>query len=296
MKKGGSKYVFFFLGLVVSFLYADTLTLQQGLNGFSGFSDTYIVMTTDSTPSLSPELVVEGYHCSACIDERALIRIDLSSLAKNMTIDKAELLVFSPSQPRPGSGVVEVYKVSRSWVDSEANWFNATENAKWSKAGGDVLSGSVAKLEYGTQVNVWHKLDVTKAVKDFIADPASNFGLMLRLSPAMLTVTYVSSQGPQEKRPKLVLTYPSAGVSAMPARDPLPIINIGQTKSGISFIFPKTGSRQISLTQMNGASIFNEWIKGDTYLLGIGNFANGPYVVKISGNNERFQKRIFIER
>jgi hypothetical protein len=107
-KKGGGgmgkKLVFSVLCLasVAAFIAkADTLTLQQGLNGFSGFSDTYIVMTTDSTPNLSSELVVEGYHCSACIDERALMRIDLGSFNKNVTISKAELQLYSPPNLDP---------------------------------------------------------------------------------------------------------------------------------------------------------------------------------------------------
>ena len=296
MFKDGEVKVVLFSVFFVAFAVADTLTLQQGLNGFSGFFDTYIVMSTDSAPHLSQELVVEGYHCSACIDERALMRVDLTSLDKKMTITKAELQLFSPSQPRPGSGVVEVYKMTQPWADSEANWFNATKSAKWSKAGGDFLSAGVAAISYGTQVNVWHTFDVTKAIRDFVADPASNLGLMLKLDPAMLTVTYVSSQGTQEKRPKLVLTYTTSAVSFSPSVPVSSRSRIEPMPSGMYFGFSQEGSHHIKLSRINGEMICDRWVSGGSYTLGMPNLSMGPYMAQISGDHERYQKEIIVGR
>jgi hypothetical protein len=287
--------VFYIAAGTVFLTHADTLTLQQGLNGFSGFSNTYIVMSTDSTPNLSGELVVEGYHCSSCIDERALLRVELGSLDKNMTISSAELQLFSPSQPRPGSGVVEVYKMTKPWADSEATWFNAEKNTKWSKAGGDFLSASVTTVPYGTQTNVWHKFDITKAVRDFAANPATNYGVMLKLDPAMLTVTYVSSQGSQDKRPKLVIAYSTAGVvfshfnAGSTSR-----VNVEQVGSGINFAFSDNGSHRIKLARLNGAEVLDKRINGSSFILGISGLAEGPYVAQAFGNREELSKEIII--
>jgi hypothetical protein len=297
----GKKLVFSVLCLasIAAFIAkADTLTLQQGLNDFSGFSDTYIVMTTDSTPNLSSELIVEGYHCSACIDERALMRIDLGSLDKNVTISKAELQLFSPSQPRPGSGIVQVYKISIPWADSEANWFNSEKSTKWSNAGGDFIATSVTKLQYGTQTNVWHKFDITSAVRDFAANPASNFGVMLKLDPSMLTVTYVSSQGSQEKRPKLVITYSTtAGVafSSLKQRSSAPL-KVEQIGSGINFAFSDNGSHRIRLDRLNGEVVFDKWINGNSFVLGISGLAKGPYLAQAFGNQEELNKEIILTK
>jgi hypothetical protein len=290
-------FVFCIISIAVFLAQADTLTLQQGLNGFSGFSDTYIVMTTDSTPNLSSELVVEGYHCSACIDERALMRIDLGSLNKNVTITKAELQLYSPSQHRPGSGTVQVYKMSIPWADSEANWFNADKNTKWSNAGGDIATASIAKLQYGTKTNVWHNFDITSAVRDFAANPASNLGVMLKLDPSMLTVTFVSSQGTQEKRPKLVITYSKTGVafSTLKQRSNAPL-NINQVGSGISFAFSDNGRHHVKLDRMNGEVVFDKWINGTSYVLGVSGLAKGPYLAQAFGNQEELSKEIVITR
>lgn len=276
--------------------WGDTLTLQQGLNGFSGFSDTYVVMSTDSTPSLSSELVVEGYHCSACIDERALLRIDLSTIDKNRTISKAELQLYSPSQPRAGAGVVEAYTMTRTWVDSSANWFNATPGVKWTKAGGDYLTAATATLNYGTQINVWHKLDVTKAVKEFVADPASNLGFMLKLDPAMLTVTYVSSQGAQEKRPKLVIAYSAAGVIDSRLTNNLSRPKIGIAGSGINFAFSDNGSHHIRLARLNGEKIIDRIVQGASFVFQEPAIAHGTYVTEVSDKSGRLSKEIFISR
>jgi hypothetical protein len=299
-KKGGAmeKYVVgsgvLLTIICAAFISADTLTLQQGLNGFTGFRDTYIVMSTDSTPDVSDQLVVEGYHCSACIDERAIIQVDLSGIAPNKVIAKAELQLFSPSQPRRGAGTVRAYKVKKPWVTAEANWFKASNSVSWDKSGGDYGETAVGSLNYGTQINVWHTLDITSAVRDFVADPSSNNGLMLMLDPAMLTVTYVSSEGRQDQRPKLIITF-----SQSPVLNPMPVksslgFSIKAAAAGIKFGFPKQDQYRVAIEKINGSSVLTEWVYGGSYSLGIHGMAEGLYLATVTGKQGRFVKEIAI--
>jgi hypothetical protein len=293
--------ILFAASLLIAFsgirsIYPDTLTLQQGLNGFAGFTDTYIVMSTDSTPDLSPQLVVEGYHCSACIDERALIKIDVSGIPLNAVIGKAELQLFSPSQPRAGAGTVRAVKVAKPWVPAEADWWNASKNLKWTNGGGDYISKPVATLNYGTQLNVWHKLDVTQAVRDFIADPASNNGFMLMLDPAMLTVTYVSSEGSQDKRPKLVVTYSGSGVLTSKRNARAGGFSVEAGATGIRFGFPERGLYHVAITRLNGSRVMSDWVCGAAYGPAARGLPGGLYMARISGKQGSLEKEIVVTR
>jgi hypothetical protein len=274
--------------------HADTLTLQQGLNGFTGFTDTYIVMSTDSTPDQSIQLVVEGYHCSACIDERALIKIDLSGVPQNAVVGKAELQLFSPSQPRPGAGTVRACRIAKPWTAAEADWWNASKSLKWTVGGGDYDSKAAAALNYGTQLNVWHKLDVTQAVRDFIANPASNNGFMLMLDPSMLTVTYVSSDGIQERRPKLVVAYSGAGVLSSVRLKRTPGFSIESAASGIRFGFPRPGLYRVDVERLDGSMVMNDRVYGAAYGFAARGLPSGLYMAHAAGNQGGLGKEITV--
>jgi hypothetical protein len=287
---------FLFICSAVRIASTDTLTLQQGLNGFNGFTDTYIVMSTDSTPDASTQLVVEGYHCSACIDERALIKIDLSGVSPKAAIGKAELQLFSPSQPRAGAGTVRAVKIAKPWIAAEADWWNASKSLKWTNSGGDYVSKPVSTLNYGTQVNVWHKLDVTQAVRDFIADPASNNGLILMLDPAMLTVTYVSSEGVQERRPKLVIAYSDAGVLTSKRLNRTGGFSVESAASGIRFGFPQRGLYHVALERLDGSNVMNDWVYGAAYGFAARGLPGGLYLATITGQQGSLGKEIVLMR
>jgi hypothetical protein len=269
-----------------------TIAYQQGTDGYAGFEDTYIVMSTDSTPDRSPLLIVEGYHCSLCIDERALLRFDLTSFDTSNKVVKAELQLYSPAQPRPGAGTIRAYKLSRPWTPDEATWFNASSGAKWSAVGGDFSATPAASLDYGTQLNVWHTLDVTQAVRDFIADPASNFGLLLMLDPSMLTVAYVSSEGTRaDQRPKLTITFSNAGVESRGLSGNRSRATVITRKTGgLEFPFPSEGYRQLLVSRLDGRAIFNGRISGPPFFLNTGSWANGSYAIR-TGENSAIEPR-----
>jgi len=283
------KYALFFF-IIQIFIFncvADTTTL-------SGFPDTYIVIETDSTPYSSPTLIVEGYHCSACIDERALIRFDLSALRRGVTITSAKLTLYSPSQPRPGAGTIRAYKMTRDWEPSEANWYNATKSTKWSKAGGDFSSTPVASLTYSLAVNVWHTLDVTTAVRDFAADSSANFGLMLKLDASMYTVTYVSSKGAvASQHPKLEIVYSGSAIRMSPRNaspEASPYLYVAGSRMIISF--PNGGVGNLFIGRLDGEVLFNREITEPIFSFGLPGTASGRYVIRSSGQNGQFQKMI----
>jgi hypothetical protein len=277
---------------------AETVTYQQGVDGYNGFMDTYVVMSTDSTPADASTLIVEGYHCTACIDQRTLISYDLASLDKNITITKAELMVYSPRQPRPGPGTIRAYKISKAWTPAEANWFNATQSVRWAKAGADFDTATQAMLTYTTQVNVWHTLDVTAAIKGFVSNSETNFGLLLKLDPAMYTVAYVSSEGATiSQRPKLVVTYSSAAVkSNLKSMNALRAVLIRPMGIGLLLSFPDNGIYRVRMESLDGSTVLYQSLQGPDYFIDTRNFSAGSYVIVSQGQWNTLRNFVVLNR
>jgi hypothetical protein len=294
------RFMVFFLSAIglYTLAAAETVTYQQGVDGYAGCMDTYIVMSTDSTPENATALIVEGYHCSACIDQRTLIRYDLTALDKNVTITKAELMVYSPRQPRPGPGTVRAFRITKSWMPAEANWFNATQSIRWSKAGADFDTAAQATLTYTTQVNVWHTLDVTNLVKEFVANPETNFGMLLKLDPAMYTVAYVSSEGATtSQRPKLVITYSNAAIKnnlrPLNAHNAVEIRPIG---TGLLMRLPDNGLYQVRMESLDGSTVFHQSIHGPDYFIDTWNFPAGSYGIISQGPRSISKNLVVLSR
>jgi hypothetical protein len=294
------RFMVFFLSAIGLYTLAgaETVTYQQGFDGYDGCIDTYVVMSTDSTPADATTLIVEGYHCSACIDQRTLIRYDLTAFDKNFTITKAELMVYSPRQPRPGPGTIRAYKISKAWTPAEANWFNATQSVRWSKAGADFDTAAQATLTYTTQVNVWHTLDVTGAVKGFVSNPETNFGLLLKLDPAMYTVAYVSSEGATtSQRPKLVITYSNAAIknTLRPVNSLNPVI-IHPMETGLHLILPDDRMFRVRMESLDGSTVFNQIISGPEFFLDTRNIPAGSYGIITQGYLSTLKNFVVLSR
>lgn len=258
--------------------FADSITVNR-------IEDTYIVMNRDSTPDQMSTLIVEGYDCSACIDQRTILNIDLGAFDRSTTISKAELKLYSPSQPRPGSGIVRVYKMTKSWLPAEANWYNATKSTRWSSPGGDFNSTPRATFKYSSQVNVWHTYDVTSLVQELVAKPDSNFGIMLKMDPMMLTVAYASSNASSDElKPRLVITTaPTSIMTGLHVQNTklAPIYSI--SKSQINLTFGNNQAHSILLGDLNGRMVLNNRIVGTNYVIPLNNLNPGRYIIKTNG-------------
>ncbi|MBN1128911.1 MAG: DNRLRE domain-containing protein [Chitinispirillaceae bacterium] len=118
------------------------------------------------------------------------------------------------------TGDYAVYKLSRSWVESEANWANASASQTWTKAGGDYVSSAVASATVPrSNGTVFVRYNVLAAVSDFVKNPQNNFGFLAINTRRSQTIIFASSENrTAENRPKLTVTYESsASVTARPA-------------------------------------------------------------------------------
>jgi hypothetical protein len=234
-------------------LNSETLLLQNGLNGYSGCADTYLVQAVDKAQGTKTELVVEGYHCSACIDQRALIRFDLSAVPVSADIGEAKLSLYVYDQPRPGTHLINVHRINQAWDENNATWYKATASGQWIKKGSDFTATPVASYTYTPAIKVWHTVDLTAQIKEFRKNPQSDFGIILYMEPAMFTVRYVSSNSPdQQFRPKLAIVYSDVKITnraTPPANTQLTYI---PGRNAITVRAGRPGLRSVSLMSMQG--------------------------------------------
>jgi hypothetical protein len=183
----------------------DAVVFQNGLDGYDGCEDTYLWMEKDEPQGANPELSVQGYHCASCIDQRVLIRFDLSSIEPSTNIESATLSLYSIAQPRPGDSVINVHRVSRSWDEATAGWYKASTGEDWTEPGGD-FDSAFTSFNTTDELDIWNEVDITEVVQDFIRNPELNFGIILYMEVIMHTVEYASSDhATADIRPKLTI-------------------------------------------------------------------------------------------
>ena len=106
------------------------------------------------------------------MDQRSLIRFDLSEFNDAEAIESATLSVYSIAQPRPGDAKIFVHRVTRDWSGDEANWYEAFEGDEWTEPGGGAdIEGPFTEYQTTDEIEVWNNVDVTSYIKDAIENP-----------------------------------------------------------------------------------------------------------------------------
>jgi hypothetical protein len=199
----------------------NELVLQYGKDGYTQTWDTYISSWaegtsygTDWTMRIRPN------------DMPALIKFDLSPLPAGATVASAHL-DLNVTQGTVHVMPVQVYKVLREWVDTQADWVEARTNDPWGAKGCNAVGTDRSGVSVYTQtvhgaVSYWYSWDVTSLVRDWQSDPSKNYGLILRSSSATATeYQFAASDHPaQDIHPKLVIRYTFAAATTTPTRTP----------------------------------------------------------------------------
>lgn len=186
---------------------AKTLTLQPGTEGkdasiFSCIPCGYNTKNYGSTADFLATAWTNGGNTS---NIRSLLQFDLSSIPSSATVTSAKLSLYYKTSASTGdhSGSNESYvrKVISSWDESTVTWDN---QPSLSTAGQLMLSKSTSATQDFVDI------DVTDLVRDWVAAPSSNFGLMMLLqneSPYRQLAFASGDHTESAKRPKLVIDY-----------------------------------------------------------------------------------------
>jgi hypothetical protein len=163
-------------------------SFQHGSGGYTGDAATYFD-GSGSGYNTSPYLRVNSDG-----SQKSLLRFDVSSIPITDTIDVATLRMHPKSRTNSNGLTLAANQVLADWTDSQANRVRRQTGVNWQAAGmgagSDYLAtadGTVAltNVDWG-----WEDLDVTDMVRHWVADPATNHGLVLLPQAASGSVTY----------------------------------------------------------------------------------------------------------
>jgi len=205
------------------------LTLQNGLMGYAGASDTWI----DSfNPDANNGTGSAGYFLKIYPNnqQNVLIRFDLSPVVPTLPVYQAFLELYVASRTNTNTLLADVYELKRAWVDREATWRLARSGVPWEAAGANGASDrsqtSTGMLTLNQPEGTWVRVDVTELVRKWLAHPEENLGILLRgRAGGGVQYTLRSSDHPdQQYRPKLVIYQspfqPTSTPTATPTRTP----------------------------------------------------------------------------
>ncbi len=224
-------------------VFNDSVTYQQGADGYAGCADTYMssrVGRENYNYGITTTNIIGAETTNRYF--RALQRWDLTALAGN-TISAATLSLYnSDSGTTTQSGTVQAYAV----LPANTGWVQGTKNAATAGAGEacwnyklydtTAWAGSVGCGTSGTDYNAtqlgsgnwtdgvagWIDIALTASVVNgWIA--GANDGILLRAATEWSNgyfMLFVSAEGTAANRPKLALTY-----AATPAGGNLPVLD-----------------------------------------------------------------------
>ena len=203
--------------------------MQQGVLGYTGTSDTYIA---ERSPSSN-----YGYMASLMAKNdgthAGLLRFNLQSIPTSAIVNQATLRLYTYNRDYGLPTDVQVYGLLRPWVDTQASWQSASGDSAWDQPGASSPGVDRSEAIYATRpvstLSTWYSFDITALVAQWIANPGSNYGLLLRGAGSnSVSYSFASSNYPSVSvRPQLQLEYmvpTPAPTSTEPTATPTPTL------------------------------------------------------------------------
>jgi len=190
--------------------YTGMVELQQGVNGYTGVTDTYLVAEQCADLSFAGDL---SLGIGATPARRPLLRFDLTDVIPADAVIVDARLSFRPHTGDGNPLLVEAYRVFRPWSSPEATWEDATRLTPWAAPGADGVlvdrAASASAAAVVSTLNIWYDLDITSLVQAWVMDPAANHGVILvpMSGTAARYDCYASEALQVGWRPKLTIYY-----------------------------------------------------------------------------------------
>ena len=148
--------------------------------------------------------------------ERILIKFDISQIDPSTFVAEAKLNLYAWYRTETYGVEAHAYRVRRNWNEGQATWNRASAGNLWEAAGGkdplsdfDPSSVATATLSYTSQ---WYTWDVTAMARDWVANPATNQGVLIVAEGLGNHYQFRSSEIPSTNlRPYLEVTVDAEG-------------------------------------------------------------------------------------
>jgi dienelactone hydrolase len=197
-----------------------TLTLQEGVAGYSGTRDAYLDGWTPSGGfGGAPQVRLRAPNV-----RNGLFRFDLSSVPPQALangVRGAALSLYTGSRSNNNPSEINAYPVNRTWIEGQTTWQQAVAGQSWSQPGANGVPGDRSGTPLDSRlfdaVTVRRGFDVTSAVVGWLANPASNLGLLLRGDDPDVEYAVSSRENSVvDQRPRLLIVYPLATATFTP--------------------------------------------------------------------------------
>jgi Calx-beta domain/FG-GAP-like repeat/Carboxypeptidase regulatory-like domain len=187
-----------------------SVALQQGVNNYSGMSNSYINGTSGATTtnySTATTLFVNG---KAGAEMDALLQWNLSAISAGSTLQTASLSFNVESAS--GSGPYSLYALTTPWTPGSVTFNQASASTAWQLPGAhganDASPTALGTFNPSTigQASITLNSAGIAVVQNWINNPSTNDGFILRSSSGEILMSSNLDSAPQN-HPSLALTY-----------------------------------------------------------------------------------------
>jgi hypothetical protein len=196
-----------------------TLTLQEGLNGYVGTTDTTLDSWEPQVAQGDDNRLRLFYSKPKLTTQMApAIRFDLSLLPSAAQVQAATLRLYVPSTPLYDLRA-RVLGLLRPWDENTATWEVAAPGQPWSVPGafgvGTDRTESAGAWQRIAEGGRWYEFDVTPLAQQWALQRSGNFGVILESgagdADASVEARFVSREGNGNFRPQLIISYALPG-------------------------------------------------------------------------------------
>jgi hypothetical protein len=193
-----------------------TVTFQpDATNG----KDAFIVNTTGTTNyGTNPNFAAIAWTSGGAFLTRGLLAFNLTSIPTNAVITDAKLSLYCNTtsdhtqlhSSLSGSNSSYLQKITSSWSEAGVTWNNQPTTTS---------TGQITLAQSTTSTENYLNIDIDALVQDWVSNPSSNYGVLLRLiteSHYRSLIFASSDHGDSTKRPKLEITYTVPCVTFQP--------------------------------------------------------------------------------
>jgi len=192
-----------------------------------------------------------------------LVKFDLSAIPQEARIRSAALRLYVDSlrgEP-PETLDISAYKVNKNWEVTEATYHQARQDTSWALPGCNGIpydrEGAPSSVYIIEDINTWCSFDVTAATQQWLENPTTNEGVVLKSGSYIGWGWYEFSSAEHDdpgQRPELIVVYEYTPPTPTPTATS-PVTPTGTRPPGPSITPTPTGTLAASPT-VDGYAVY----------------------------------------
>ena len=218
----------------------ETLILRQGTGGYTGVADTYV----DSDKPNENYGGLDSLRLGDNGDKISLLRFDLTGLSPNVVVKAAQLGLYANTKYGFEDSLdTSVYRILKDWDVNEVTWSERLLGTQWTEGGASAAGVDYDSQAYASQqlleTGALYEYNVTDLVRDWLTQPSSNYGLMVRGDVGRCTFVVESSDNHPDRvqyRPRLEVVYAYPTATPSPTRTSMPTATPSPTRRGAGYL------------------------------------------------------------